>query len=309
MKMTLKDRIALSQELLMSNDCQNYHEYMVSNDKEVVFHASAIVGSKLNKDDNKILMGRNAVPGHWISNSDNSHYKINSGFKKAIAQVVEYSERGFDITPGRVLKLLEILSCEQPGYSKMRNNRIDNEVFRRYLRNLNNLRMHCVEMSDSEIYDFSFDMVYDFFDKLTLYKDTLYLSFLIMYWLQYECDLVPLAVSCKKNTYLSMLDAIFDNKLAKGDGKKEFRQFMRELLDSHLKGFIGDESKCSGKKITSRDRILKLLKDNPTHTAKTMASCMGLSVQGVQKQIIKLKNENRLKRIGPDHGGRWEVIE
>ena len=309
MKMTLKDRIALSQELLMSDSCQNDHQYMISNDRDVVFYASAIVGSKLSRRHSDILMNRNDIPRRWYSNSSTSDCKINFGFKKAFAKVIEYSERGFDITPGRMLKLLEIISCEQSGYSKMRNNRLNNEALIRYLRNLNNLRMHCVEMSDAEIYDFSFDMVYDFFEEFTLYKDTLYLSFMLMYWLQYECDLLPLAVSCKEGTYLSMLNTIFDNELPKKDGKKEFRQFIRGLLDSHLTEFIRDISKYSGEKIKSRDRILKLLKDNPTHTAKTMASCMGLSVQGVQKQILNLKKENRLKRIGPDNGGRWEVIE
>ena len=45
------------------------------------------------------------------------------------------------------------------------------------------------------------------------------------------------------------------------------------------------------------------------HTAKTMASCLGLSVQAIQKQIAILKTERRLTRIGPDNGGYWNVIE
>ena len=48
---------------------------------------------------------------------------------------------------------------------------------------------------------------------------------------------------------------------------------------------------------------------NPQHTAKTMASCLGLSVQAIQKQIAFLKSENKLERVGPDKGGRWKVIE
>ena len=62
------------------------------------------------------------------------------------------------------------------------------------------------------------------------------------------------------------------------------------------------------KKSISRDRLLDLLKSHPKHTAKTMASCLGLSVQAIQKQIAILKAEKRLQRIGPDNGGCWKVL-
>ena len=45
------------------------------------------------------------------------------------------------------------------------------------------------------------------------------------------------------------------------------------------------------------------------HTAKTMASCLGLSVQAIQKQMAMLKTEGRLQRIGPDNGGYWKVFK
>ena len=40
-----------------------------------------------------------------------------------------------------------------------------------------------------------------------------------------------------------------------------------------------------------------------------MASCLGLSVQAIQKQIAILKTEGRLQRIGPDNGGIWKVFK
>lgn len=40
-----------------------------------------------------------------------------------------------------------------------------------------------------------------------------------------------------------------------------------------------------------------------------MASCLGLSVQAIQKQIAILKSEERLQRIGPDNGGYWMVLK
>lgn len=306
MKMRLKDRIALSQKILFNCD---YQKCMDSNDKVIVFYASAMVGSRLSRSNNDILMGRNAVPNRWHSNSILSDCIINSSFKKAYAQIVEYIECNYNITPGRVFKLLDILSCGKTEYSRERMNLINNEILHRYLRNLNALRIRCKEMDENEIYDFSFDMVYNFINELSLSEETLSLSLMIMYWIQRENELIPLALACSKDEFLTALGTRSEDPRAEREIKKEFRQFMRKSLDLHLKEFVGNGSKDSEKKFTSRDRILELIKDNPTHTAKTMASCLGLSVQAIHKQIAFLKDKNRLMRIGPDNGGRWKVLE
>lgn len=305
MKMTLKDRIARSQEVLNDDE---FAKRMHSNDRLVVYYASKMFGSQLSECYNDILMNRNAVPKRWRSDPRLSDCIKNSAFKKAYSQVVEYLEQCYDITPGRVHKLLNLLSWEDQRYSRFRMYLTDKTSLKAYLRNLNNLRIHSAEMTDSEIYDFSFDMVYDFIDMLSLSNETLSLSLLIMYWIQRESDLIPLAVKCSKEEFAAALESCYETTSPKKESKREFRLFMRKLLDDHLKLFIRNEYDKSKAKPTSRDRILKLIKENPTHTAKTMASCLGLSVQAVQKQIVNLKKENRLRRIGPDNGGRWEEV-
>ncbi len=40
-----------------------------------------------------------------------------------------------------------------------------------------------------------------------------------------------------------------------------------------------------------------------------LAEIIGISPKGVEWQISKLKKEGRIKRIGPDKGGRWEVMK
>ncbi len=109
--------------------------------------------------------------------------------------------------------------------------------------------------------------------------------------------------------YPEQFDTNSDDTRYEREKKREFRLVMRKVLDLHLKLFIKNESKYSKTKLKSRDRILKLIKDNTSLTAKAMASCLGLSVQAVQKQIAILKKDNRLKRIGPDNGGHWKVFE
>ena len=58
----------------------------------------------------------------------------------------------------------------------------------------------------------------------------------------------------------------------------------------------------------SREKILSLLKGNPSLTQSALAERMGLSVKAIEKNIRQLKAEGRLRRVGPDKGGHWEVL-
>ena len=40
-----------------------------------------------------------------------------------------------------------------------------------------------------------------------------------------------------------------------------------------------------------------------------IAEKTGLSIKGIEKNVKQLKTENAIKRIGPDKGGRWEVLD
>lgn len=51
-----------------------------------------------------------------------------------------------------------------------------------------------------------------------------------------------------------------------------------------------------------------LLQDN-TLTAIALAERIGITPKAVEKQIAALKAEGLLKRIGPDKGGHWQVVE
>ena len=53
----------------------------------------------------------------------------------------------------------------------------------------------------------------------------------------------------------------------------------------------------------SSEKILALLKTNPELSAREMADMIGITQRAVEKQIAKLRDENRIRRIGPDKGG------
>ena len=56
------------------------------------------------------------------------------------------------------------------------------------------------------------------------------------------------------------------------------------------------------------EKIIKAIKENPEITINQLSKITGLTRRGVEWQIAKLKEQNKLKRIGPDRGGYWEVI-
>jgi len=58
----------------------------------------------------------------------------------------------------------------------------------------------------------------------------------------------------------------------------------------------------------SDQKIISILAELPTATIAEMMDATGLSSSGVKKILKNLKDANRLRRIGPDKGGHWEVV-
>jgi len=44
-------------------------------------------------------------------------------------------------------------------------------------------------------------------------------------------------------------------------------------------------------------------------TIPGLAEALAISTRAVEKQIVRLRRDGRLRRIGPAKGGHWEVIE
>jgi len=57
------------------------------------------------------------------------------------------------------------------------------------------------------------------------------------------------------------------------------------------------------------EKILGLLKANPKLAAREVAETLGITPRAVEKQIARLRTEGRLRRVGPDRGGYWGVVE
>ncbi|MCM1142252.1 MAG: winged helix-turn-helix transcriptional regulator [Muribaculum sp.] len=58
-----------------------------------------------------------------------------------------------------------------------------------------------------------------------------------------------------------------------------------------------------------KNKIIEILRKKPTITRSNLADELGLHESSVKRRLEALVKEHRLKRVGPDNGGYWEIIE
>lgn len=61
--------------------------------------------------------------------------------------------------------------------------------------------------------------------------------------------------------------------------------------------------------VKTRDRILLMIIQSPAITREALSKETGLSIRGVEWNLSLLKKEGKIRRIGPDKGGHWEVLK
>lgn len=60
-------------------------------------------------------------------------------------------------------------------------------------------------------------------------------------------------------------------------------------------------------KITTQEKILNLIKNNPEITQTQMAEVLGLIRDGISYNIKQLKENDVIDRIGPTKNGKWII--
>ena len=71
--------------------------------------------------------------------------------------------------------------------------------------------------------------------------------------------------------------------------------------------FRANAKQMTGEKNGTPEKILGLLGNNPQMTLAEVANLIGKSPSAVERAAAKLAKCGRLKRIGPQKGGHWEV--
>jgi predicted HTH transcriptional regulator len=99
---------------------------------------------------------------------------------------------------------------------------------------------------------------------------------------------------------------IFDYRKAKPNpftGQKEVAGAIERIGSPETPG--KSSGKSSGK---TEDQVRGFLSDRPGMTIPELAEALDITTRGVEKQIAKLRQDGRLRRVGPAKGGHWEVI-
>ena len=74
-------------------------------------------------------------------------------------------------------------------------------------------------------------------------------------------------------------------------------------------GDTTQERESSADSMSPRERIVTLLRSDPTLTRTALASRIGLTPAGVKYHLDRLRKAGRIRHVGPTKKGRWEVLE
>lgn len=87
------------------------------------------------------------------------------------------------------------------------------------------------------------------------------------------------------------------------------RRMLEEIVENQTAHKnVGTNVGINVQKMSLEEKILILLKDNPKMTSKQLALILGMSVRQIERKIASLKSAGKLKRIGANKNGSWEVV-
>ncbi len=87
-----------------------------------------------------------------------------------------------------------------------------------------------------------------------------------------------------------------------GDSTTFIEFMLQALLDAMTEVLIKTSEKVS-------EKIINALDQNRSMTIAEFAKTLGLSTRSIERNLQKLQKEGRLRRIGPQKGGYWEVVQ
>ena len=82
--------------------------------------------------------------------------------------------------------------------------------------------------------------------------------------------------------------------------------FMRPAQNGKTKSTQKSTQKTT---LKTTQKILNLLQQNPSITRMQISEAIGLSLEGVKWNLDKLKASGIIRRVGPDRGGHWEIVD
>lgn len=184
---------------------------------------------------------------------------------------------------------------------------------------LNQERKNYASKSVAQLYELSFDAHYHLVTIHPWADGNGRMARLVMNMLQFEYGLIPTKIlKDDKEEYIKALVETREN-----EDLSIFRNFMTATMVKNLaydietyRKSIEDipesgekQTESREKKVKSREKIIALLSQDNSLSAAALAERIGITPKAVEKHIAKMKAEGILKRVGPDKGGYWQVVE
>lgn len=298
----------------------------------IITHSTAIEGSTITELENQIMFDN----GIALKGKNLIEQNMNLDLKAAYERALIFARQHSEVTVGR-LKELSALAMKNTGTvyhtilgdfssangdlrllnvtagvggkSYMSFNKVPSRLTQ-FCDNLNALRGEANNMSMQELYDMSFDAHFNLVTIHPWADGNGRMARLMMNWLQFEYGLIPSRIFADdKEEYIK---ALVETRESENLGI--FRNFMTDTMIRHLSNDIAAFEESIGAttiekvRLSTSDRIISLINENPRHSAKSLAEAIGISAKGIEKQLAKLKAQGVIRRIGPDKGGLWEVV-
>ena len=122
---------------------------------------------------------------------------------------------------------------------------------------------------------------------------------------------IPLILEKAPDTQFTIQAGLFVSILQRSEKKSDVAQKTSKssenaALDTTQKNTQKTSGKTSEK---TSEKIISLIKTDATITIERLAECTGVTTRSVERNLKKLQEHNKIKRVGPDKGGHWEVLE
>ncbi len=330
MQTELEKLISLYRELEIDKQI-NYDKFYLYS---LVTHSTAIEGSTITELENQIMFDQGiSLKGKSITEQNmnldlrnayetaiqlaHTHTDFSVNLLKDLSAIVmkntgqEYKTALGDFSSAQGdLRLLNV-TAGIGGKSYMNYSKVPVKL-EEFCNWLNQERKNYAGKGVAQLYELSFDAHYHLVTIHPWADGNGRMARLVMNMLQFEFGLIPTKILKEdKEEYIKALVETREN-----EDLNIFRDFMTATMVKNLtheieiyRKSIEDIPESGEKKSKSREKIIALLSQDNSLSAAALAKRIGISPKAVEKHIAKLKAEGILRRIGPDKGGHWEVVE
>lgn len=120
----------------------------------------------------------------------------------------------------------------------------------------------------------------------------------------------PVLAYLPVESVIRLRQAEYYQALADADSLADSTPFIEFMLQALHDAMTDVPLKTSGKaSVKTSGKILVLIRENTRLTISELALAIGVTERSIERNLQKLQQENRLRRVGSAKGGHWEVIE